>query len=116
LGLNKASEVVSDLLDEAKLNATLVNEPATAHTPIEEFNEIAVIVLKSEHLFNGKVAWDALQCLGLTWGDGDLFHWKNETTVTGDVLLFFVYTSTEPGYFLPERVFEGGIGGKMVKE
>jgi len=38
----------------------------------------------------------------------DLFHWKNESDF-GDNQLFSVWTSTEPGYFLPELIAAGKV-------
>ena len=45
-------------------------------------------------------------CLGLAYGDGDLFHWINNSNF-GDDLFFTVETSTAPGYFIPERMATG---------
>lgn len=68
----------------------------------EELNVDALIMLRSEGKpFNLKKCWQVLTNLGLQWGDGDLFHWNN--TRSGDVF-FSVWTSTSPGYFVPEMV------------
>jgi hypothetical protein len=73
-----------------------------------EFNEDAIIVLKSEKVFKGTLAWDALQCVGLKWGDGDLFHWNNNQEMGyGNQTFFSVWTTTEPSYFLPENIKDG---------
>ncbi|WP_165501809.1 cell division protein ZipA C-terminal FtsZ-binding domain-containing protein [Pedobacter frigiditerrae] len=73
-----------------------------------EFNQDAIIVLQSDKQFNGIKMWDALQSVGLNWGDGDLFHWSNHKDY-GDDQHFSVWTSTEPGYFLPEEVKNGNM-------
>ncbi len=53
--------------------------------------------------FSGRELWDVMLCLGLRWGDMDCFHWNNPTDY-GDDYFFSVWTSTQPGYFLPEEV------------
>jgi cell division protein ZipA len=58
--------------------------------------------------FDGKRVWDVMLCLGLQWGDMDCFHWRNESEI-GDSYFFSVYTSTPPGYFLPEEVAAGRV-------
>jgi len=68
-----------------------------------EFNIDAIIVLQSDKQFDGLKTWDALQSIGLIWGDGDLFHWNNNTNFGHDQY-FSVWTTTEPGYFLPEEI------------
>lgn len=72
----------------------------------KEFNVDAIVVLKADKEFVGLDAWDALQSVGLKWGDGDVFHWDN-TTDFGDQQYFSVWTTTEPGYFLPEEIQAG---------
>ncbi|MCZ4225162.1 cell division protein ZipA C-terminal FtsZ-binding domain-containing protein [Pedobacter rhodius] len=67
------------------------------------FNKELIISLKSKSQFDGKKAWDALLCVGLKWGDGDLFHWRKNN----DEPYFSVWTSTTPGYFLPEQIKSG---------
>ena len=47
-----------------------------------------------------------MQSLGLRWGDGDLFHWNNNSDYGSDQH-FSVWTSTEPGYFFPEEIKNG---------
>lgn len=47
-------------------------------------------------------------CLGLRWGDGDLFHWNNSSDL-GDDAFFSVWTSTAPGYFFPEEIAAGRV-------
>ncbi len=74
----------------------------------QEFDIEAIILLKSDNQFNGRLAWDALQSVGLKWGDGDLFHWDNEEDFGHDQH-FSVWTTTDPGYFLPERIKDGSM-------
>lgn len=56
--------------------------------------------------FPGRKFWDVMLCLGLDYGDGDLFHWINNSGFGGD-FFFTVETSTPPGYFLPRRIASG---------
>lgn len=56
--------------------------------------------------FEGKLIWDVMLCLGLHWGDMDLFHWENPG-IPGDDHLFSVWTTTPPGYFFPEQIAAG---------
>jgi cell division protein ZipA len=58
--------------------------------------------------FEGKLIWDVMLCLGLRWGDMDLFHWENPG-IPGDDHLFSVWTTTPPGYFFPERIAAGQV-------
>lgn len=53
--------------------------------------------------FSGREIWDVMLCLGVRWGDMDCFHWQNPSGY-GDDYFFSVWTSTQPGYFLPEEV------------
>ncbi len=53
--------------------------------------------------FSGRAIWDVMLCLGLRWGDMDCFHWQNPSEF-GDDFFFSVWTSSQPGYFLPEEV------------
>jgi cell division protein ZipA len=70
----------------------------------------AVIILKADTLFEGREIWDKMRSLGLHWGDMDLFHWENPNTdAGGGDHLFSVFTSTEPGYFLPEHIAKGEL-------
>lgn len=75
---------------------------------VDECNRDVVIVLRSPRgkSFDGKDVWDVMACLGLRWGDGDLFHWHNESGF-GDDMFFSVETTTSPGYFLPEHIAAG---------
>lgn len=70
----------------------------------------AVVVLRppAGSDFEGREVWDALCSLGLEWGNMDLFHWNNPSDVGHDVL-FSAWTSTPPGYFLPEEVRAGRL-------
>lgn len=72
-----------------------------------ELNSDVIIVLRSNSKFRSDQFWNTLTDLGLKWGDGDLFHWTNYESGVGDDNFFSVWTSTEPGYFLPEDVANG---------
>jgi len=74
----------------------------------QEFNADAIIVLQSDKQFDGAKMWDVLQSVGLNWGDGDLFQWYNNKDYGNDQH-FSVWTTTEPGYFLPEEVKDGNL-------
>lgn len=56
--------------------------------------------------FSGREVWDVMLCLGLDYGDGDLFHWINNSGF-GDDQFFTIQTSTPPGYFIPQRIATG---------
>ena len=58
--------------------------------------------------FEGGDIWDVMLCLGLKWGDMDVFHWENEGG-PGDDFFFNVWTSTSPGYFFPEAIAAGKV-------
>jgi ZipA, C-terminal FtsZ-binding domain len=49
--------------------------------------------------------WRAAYSLGMTWGNLDLFHWNDPVQHTP---LFTLSALGDEGYFLPERVAEGG--------
>jgi cell division protein ZipA len=72
----------------------------------DAFNQDAIIVLRGNKPFKGTDAWDALLSVGLKWGDGDLFHWENRAYF-GHGEHFSVWTTTNPGYFLPESIKDG---------
>jgi cell division protein ZipA len=72
----------------------------------EVYTEV-IVVLKAESEFNSKDFWNTLVDLGLRWGDGDLFHWENSKNDIGGDFFFSVWTSTDPGYFLPEQIVSG---------
>ena len=65
----------------------------------------AIVVLKAppNSPFEGRKTWDAMMSLGLKWGDMDIFHWANDSD-DGDDSFFRVWTSSPPGYFLPEEI------------
>ena len=71
----------------------------------EELNRSVTVRLVAPRgkKFGGRDVWDVMLCLGLRWGDMDCFHWVNSTGIGGDYH-FDVWTSTAPGYFLPEEV------------
>ncbi len=75
---------------------------------VERCDRDVVVYLKApaRKPFDGKEVWDVMQCLGLTWGDGDLFHWDNDSSL-GDDTFFTIQTTTAPGYFLPEYIAAG---------
>ena len=56
--------------------------------------------------FAGRDVWDVMLCLRLDYGDGDLFHWINNSGF-GDDHFFTVQTSTPPGYFVPQKMASG---------
>ena len=58
--------------------------------------------------YEGRDNWDVMLSLGLTWGDMDVFHWQNSSG-HGDDAFFSVWTSTPPGYFLPEEIAAGKV-------
>lgn len=73
-----------------------------------EFNVDAIIVLQADKQFKGLQMWDALQSVGLKWGDGDLFYWGNDNDYGHDQH-FSVWTTTQPGYFFPEEIKDGNM-------
>ena len=79
----------------------------------QEFNLDAVIVLQADIQFKGLEMWDALQSVGLRWGDGDLFHWGNNRDYGHDQH-FSVWTTTEPGYFFPEEIKDGNMNPENI--
>jgi cell division protein ZipA len=84
------SEVLSQLVTDYRKEATIVLEATTSET------------------FDGRTIWDVMLSLGLRWGDMDLFHWENQGD-RGDQAHFSVWTSTAPGYFLPEQIRAGRV-------
>ena len=101
----KASGVRSDLSpsDAANRSATLVELAESSNQGID-----VVLQAPKGRTFDGKAIWDVMLCLGLRWGDMDLFHWDNPG-ILGDDHLFSVWTSTPPGYFFPERIAAGQV-------
>lgn len=112
LKMDKPSENASDILD-ANLLIIPKAEPKASNADtskaeiIEKFNVGVLIVLKSKAPLDGMLVWDVLQSVGLKWGDGDLFHWENVNRTYGGDQFFSVWTSTDPGYFLPETIKDG---------
>jgi hypothetical protein len=89
-------------------------QAAAISQPLADFvtanNLEATIMLKADTPFEGRAIWDTMRSLGLHWGDMDLFHWENPNTEAGGGdHLFSVFTSTEPGYFLPEHLAKGEV-------
>jgi cell division protein ZipA len=78
---------------------------------VEECNRDVTLILRAPDgtQFSGREVWDVMLCLGLDYGDGDLFHWINNSGF-GDDQFFTVQTSTPPGYFIPERIASGDGG------
>lgn len=72
-----------------------------------DLNIDVIAVLQSESEFKSKDFWNVLVDLGLTWGDGDIFHWTNHNREIGDDSFFSVWTTTDPGYFFPEDIANG---------
>jgi hypothetical protein len=112
LHLDKISEDASYILDTNKLVIPpFKHGEAPGDTVksmvIKEFNRDAILILKSDNHFKGAAVWEVLQNVGLKWGDGDLFHWGNRRRDYGDDQLFSVWTTTDPGYFLPENIKAG---------
>jgi len=96
----EAAESAGNAVTKAKQIAELTHE----------FDKDAIIVLAADKPMSGRLVWDALICTGLKWGDGDLFHWENNRHNYGDDQLFSVWTTTDPGYFLPENIEQMGPG------
>ena len=69
---------------------------------------VVKLVAPRGKLYDGQKIWDVMLCLGLHWGDMDLFHWQNESSI-GDEYYLDVWTSTPPGYFLPENIAAGQV-------
>ncbi|MCA9142609.1 MAG: hypothetical protein KDB05_07475 [Planctomycetales bacterium] len=74
----------------------------------EECNRDVKLILRATDgtPFSGREVWDVMLCLGLDYGDGDLFHWINNSGF-GDDHFFTIQTSTPPGYFIPQRMASG---------
>ena len=72
---------------------------------VQECNRDVTVVLVAPRgkSYAGRDVWDVMLSLGLRWGDMDLFHWRNDSG-EGDDAYFSVWTSTPPGYFLPELI------------
>ena len=71
--------------------------------------DVAVVLsAPQDRTFDGRDIWDTMLCLGLRWGDMDVFHLENEAGA-GDQYFFSVWTSTPPGYFFPEEIAAGRV-------
>lgn len=77
------------------------------HHLVDELSKSSILQLKADTIFSGMAVWDALLSLGLHWGEGDIFHWDNTDSENGGDTHFTVWTSSEPGYFLPEAIKSG---------
>lgn len=75
-----------------------------------KLDEASAVILRAPRgkMFEGRDIWDVMLCLGLRWGDMDLFHWENPGGF-GDDHFFSVWSSTPPGYFFPEAVAAGKV-------
>ena len=65
-----------------------------------------VLAVPNGKEYEGRDIWDVMLCLGLQYGDMDLFHWHNLSGV-GEDFFFSVWTSTPPGYFEPKWITAG---------
>ena len=89
--------VLDEAVFRARRRAGLVQQFGEARAAI-------VLAAPSSTTFKGKSIWDVMLSLGLRWGDGDLFHWESARQALGELWLFSVRTTTQPGYFLPEEI------------
>ena len=124
---NKPKEVSPDDLEEFRLAAeeklaqlgkinTKIDRPSKdvlavvvglADIVAECDRDVTLILTAPEgKRFSGREVWDVMLCLGLDYGDGDLFHWINNSGF-GDDHFFTVETSTPPGYFIPRQIASG---------
>jgi cell division protein ZipA len=101
----EATRVWTDLsaIEAEKRSAALIELAASCGQGID-----MILQAPKGGTFDGKVIWDVMLCLGLRWGDMDLFHWENPG-IPGDDHLFSVWTSTPPGYFFPEEIAAGRV-------
>ena len=99
------------------LGAKVVAQPVSSQYAAEEVPKqfqdasrtlLIVVQAPDDRDFDGRDIWDVMLSLGLEWGDMDLFHWNNPKDV-GDDRLFSVWTTTDPGYFLPEVIAAGEL-------
>jgi hypothetical protein len=87
--------------------------------------ELRLVLEAPKEGFLGRSVWNLMHSIGLRWGDLDVFNWETEAEWS-DAALFWVGTSTEPGYFLPEEIAEDkryadltfamGVGSKPQPE
>jgi cell division protein ZipA len=73
-----------------------------------DYSPILVLRATTGKKYEGRDIWDVMLSIGLRWGDMDVFHWQNSSGY-GDDEFFSVWTSTSPGYFLPEEVAAGKV-------
>jgi cell division protein ZipA len=101
----KAIGVRTDLspVEAEKRSAALIELAESCEQGID-----VVLQAPTGRAFDGKLIWDVMLCLGLQWGDMDLFHWENPG-IPGDDHLFSVWTTTSPGYFFPEQIAAGRV-------
>lgn len=105
---NRARRLGSPVLKTNRSSAEAGRLSALIREAVDECDRDVFIILKAPKgkPFDGKDVWDVMACLGLLWGDGDLFHWHNESDF-GDDMFFSVETSSPPGYFVPKHIAEG---------
>ena len=87
--------------------------------------ELRLVLAAPKEGFLGRSVWNLLHSMGLRWGDMDLFNWETDEGWS-DPALFWVGTTTDPGYFLPEEIaldkryadltFAMGVGSKPEPE
>ncbi len=84
---------------------------AKLHALVRECDRDAQVILVApkDSPFDGRRIWEVMLCLGLHWGDMDIFHLANPSIGLGDDSLFSVWTSTPPGYFFPEEIAAGRV-------
>lgn len=71
-------------------------------------DKMAVIVLKADHEYDGKRILDVMQSVGLEYGSGRKFHWRNTDFPFADEYYMDVWTNSAPGYFDLVRM-EAGV-------
>lgn len=70
-----------------------------------EHNIVLKLVSDEGRLYEGKDIWDVMLCLGIEWGDMDIFHAENKSQF-GDDYLFSISTTTDPGFFWLHTIAE----------
>lgn len=90
---------------EAEAPATAARRGQNLFELWKRYGREAIVTLDAPagESYDGRDIWDVMLALGLEWGDGDLFHWRNESE-EGDSAFFSVWTTTDPGYFVPEEI------------
>ena len=106
---NIPSEDVSSLLVAPEINSEDENSPEKNLDPvkIDEYNQEALLSVMFNPT-NGEKIFDVMYSLGLKWGDMDIFHWENESKL-GDDFYFDVFTTSDPGYFIPGDILKNKI-------